>query len=115
MAYRAYFILNYYKNCSKYGTSELKYTSQVVWPSNNCSAKFKFFNKNTQICAYDRYSDACVGDSGGPLMIKKGDAFELIGLVSSGIGCNRPDMPGGYTRITRYLKWIHKALTHSNS
>lgn len=100
---------------SIYGASELRYTSQVVWPSGNCSAKLKFFNHNTQICAYDRYSDACVGDSGGPLMIKNGDVFELIGLVSNGIGCNRPDMPGGYTRITRYLKWINKALIHSNS
>ncbi|EEC15653.1 salivary secreted serine protease, putative, partial [Ixodes scapularis] len=121
MANRAYFILNNYRNSldfdvgSIYGASELRYTSQVVWPSDNCSAKLKFFNHNTQICAYDRYSDACVGDSGGPLMIKNGDVFELIGLVSNGIGCNRPDMPGGYTRITRYLKWIKKALIHSNS
>uniref|UniRef100_A0A6B0V6Y0 Putative trypsin-like serine protease n=1 Tax=Ixodes ricinus TaxID=34613 RepID=A0A6B0V6Y0_IXORI len=100
---------------AKYETSELRYTTQTVWPSDKCRKKLKNFNQNTQICAYDRYSDACVGDSGGPLMIQKGEAFELIGLVSNGIGCNRPDMPGGYTRITRYLKWIHKAITHSNN
>lgn len=39
--------------------------------------------------------DACWADSGGP-MISNDDG--LIGIVSTGIGCARPGLPGIYTR-----------------
>ncbi|CAG9138791.1 unnamed protein product, partial [Plutella xylostella] len=47
------------------------------------------------------------GDSGGPLTVERGDKrYELVGVVSWGIGCGRVGYPGVYTRVTKYLYWI---------
>lgn len=61
----------------------------------------------------DGGTDACLGDSGGPLMLPGGEDnnYYQIGIVSFGILCAHRDYPGVYTRITEFLDWIRTNVT----
>jgi len=51
--------------------------------------------------------DSCEGDSGGPLMVERGDGhWVLAGTVSHGIKCAAPYLPGVYMRTTFYKPWL---------
>ena len=52
-----------------------------------------------QICAAELLKDSCQGDSGGPLFARDGGTLVQVGLVSGGIGCAVPELPGYYAEI----------------
>lgn len=52
--------------------------------------------------------DACVGDSGGPLMVRQNGVFRQVGIVSQGDGCAMPGKYGIYTRVSNYANWIQQ-------
>ncbi|XP_024945953.1 transmembrane protease serine 9 [Cephus cinctus] len=55
--------------------------------------------------------DACQGDSGGPLHISGTyNHLEVVGIISWGRGCARPQFPGVYTKLTNYLGWLKNHL-----
>ncbi|XP_028967071.1 serine proteinase stubble [Galendromus occidentalis] len=56
--------------------------------------------------------DSCEGDSGGPLVLKDEESgqWNLIGIISWGIGCAMPNQPGVYTRITKFADWIKQII-----
>ncbi|XP_012215618.1 transmembrane protease serine 9-like [Linepithema humile] len=62
---------------------------------------------DNMICAGRSNQDSCQGDSGGPLLVQEADKLEIAGIVSWGVGCGRAGYPGVYTRVSRYLNWIH--------
>uniref|UniRef100_A0A1W7R9I8 limulus clotting factor C n=1 Tax=Hadrurus spadix TaxID=141984 RepID=A0A1W7R9I8_9SCOR len=52
--------------------------------------------------------DACLGDSGGTLLVRDGNVYSLAGIVSFGKGCAIKDVSGVYTNISRYTDWIYE-------
>ena len=53
--------------------------------------------------------DACQGDSGGPLIIR--ETRTLIGVVSFGEGCARPNKYGIYSNISNANEWIMSVIS----
>ncbi|KAJ8976732.1 hypothetical protein NQ317_004283 [Molorchus minor] len=50
--------------------------------------------------------DSCQGDSGGPAVV----GGNLVGIVSWGYGCARPDYPGIYTNVANLRSWIKEQI-----
>lgn len=49
--------------------------------------------------------DSCVGESGGPLVVKG----KATGITSWGFGCGQSGGPGVYTRLSNYNTWIRSS------
>jgi hypothetical protein len=99
-----------------YGSSvaTLRKVNIPIWKHSECQRVFNTFapgrltEKN--ICAGDgkRNKDACIGDSGGPLMQNVAGVWHQVGIVSWGKGCG--SFPGVYTRVDQFLSWIEKNI-----
>ena len=86
-----------------------------------CAASYFGVITDNVICAgYEPLTKgACYGDSGGPLMIQKGDGeWQQIGIVSFGPYSCVSAYGGGYdvfTRVSRYTAWIEGCVTDPDS
>ncbi|XP_071478203.1 uncharacterized protein [Diadema antillarum] len=66
-----------------------------------------------QLCAgwEDGRSDACSGDSGGPLQCQDDQGiWYLLGIVSFGQECGLERLPGVYTRVSTQLDFLQQVL-----
>jgi trypsin len=87
----------------------LRQVSLPVISKAKCTSYDQYQNvTDNQICAAKAGKDSCQGDSGGPLFQTISGRKVQVGLVSWGIGCAQPNEPGVYTRLGRYLGWMHE-------
>lgn len=87
--------------------AELQQATVVIDQDRTCTAVFNGSQEpaarsDVMLCAGgDGHHDACVGDSGGPLLVPGGAAGWIqIGVVSWGAGCAVRGVPGVYTRLS---------------
>jgi len=83
-------------------------------PQKVCNDSYAGFNDVTDsmICAGYKQGekDACQGDSGGPLVVKENNDFLLVGVVSWGEGCARPNKYGVYSKVNSVHNWINQTI-----
>ncbi|EDW92318.2 coagulation factor IX [Drosophila yakuba] len=102
-------------NITGWGNTNNNHTSQTLQTAmvynvklDFCSKKFTREVDESQICASNRYEDACLGDSGGPLsarIARDGRSLTFqYGIISFGSEkCNSHTV---YTNVTYYREWI---------
>ncbi|KAM5209578.1 kallikrein-7-like [Hipposideros larvatus] len=89
--------------------SELMCTDVRLISSQECKSVYKDLLGKSMLCAGipNSKTNACNGDSGGPLMCKG----TLQGLVSWGtFPCGQPNDPGVYTQVCKYINWINETM-----
>ncbi|XP_041783205.1 trypsin beta-like [Anopheles merus] len=82
----------------------------VISDFGTCNAVFGNLLTLGMLCAEAPGRDACQGDSGGALLCAGG---RVAGIVSFGDGCAKPGVPGVYTDVAHYEKWINGVLRNS--
>jgi secreted trypsin-like serine protease len=95
---------------------ELLFVRLTMRSHGYCDREYGAIDDASQLCIGSSRAgeDSCQGDSGGPVFSGEGVAMRLIGLVSYGNGCGRKGVPGVYTRVSRYAKWIDENTTKLN-
>ncbi|XP_017393532.1 plasminogen-like [Cebus imitator] len=104
-------------NTGTFGAGILKEARLSVIENKVCN-RYELLNgrvRSTELCAGDLAggTDSCQGDSGGPLVCFKKDKYILQGVTSWGLGCARPNKPGVYVRVSRYVTWIEGMMRNN--
>ncbi|MFL5844554.1 MAG: S1 family peptidase [Solirubrobacteraceae bacterium] len=87
---------------------ELLFVRLTMRSHGYCDRVYGEIDDASQLCIGSKRAgeDSCQGDSGGPVFSGEGAATRLVGLVSFGNGCGRKDIPGVYSRVSWFAKWI---------
>ncbi|XP_023565508.1 vitamin K-dependent protein C isoform X7 [Octodon degus] len=98
-------------------TSVLSSIRIPVAPRDECIQVMQNVVSENMLCAgiLGDTRDACDGDSGGPMVASFQGTWFLVGLVSWGEGCGLPTNYGVYTKVSRYLDWIHSHIRDKDS
>ncbi len=78
-----------------------------------CSNAYPRGVTERMICAGypEGQKDACYGDSGGPLIVRDAEGVvKLVGVVSWGEGCARPNKYGVYSKVNAVVDWIQETV-----
>ncbi|XP_069990543.1 venom peptide isomerase heavy chain [Penaeus vannamei] len=90
-------------------TPHLHEATVAILPLDSCRVYGDLFT-DSMLCGAGDGRDACQGDSGGPLLQEVASKWYLVGVISFGNGCGRPDYPGVYVDVSKYTEWITTIL-----
>ncbi|KAM6429105.1 transmembrane protease serine 11E-like [Rhynochetos jubatus] len=95
-----------------YSVNQLRQAEVKIISTATCNRRQVYAGAITpgMLCAgyLEGQVDACQGDSGGPLVhANSRGIWYLVGIVSWGDECGKPNKPGVYTRVTYYRNWIN--------
>ena len=98
-------------NATKKHLDELREINVKIIPKEQTAYNHNIVTNN-MICANNIINgvvcDACTGDSGGPAIIFIKNKWIIVGIVSWGSSCAKKNLPGVYTKVSSYHKWIRK-------
>uniref|UniRef100_A0A8W7Q0B9 Peptidase S1 domain-containing protein n=1 Tax=Anopheles coluzzii TaxID=1518534 RepID=A0A8W7Q0B9_ANOCL len=104
-------------NMGQTGTNILRTAAVPIISTKECLRWHSSKNINVELfnemfCAghSDGHQDACLGDSGGPLIINDRGRYTLIGITSAGFGCGVDHQPGIYHNVQKTIKWIQSVI-----
>jgi hypothetical protein len=98
-------------------SDELRQVSLPIVSNDDCNVPYQGEITDNMLCAGlpQGGEDACQGDSGGPLVVPvSSGTYKQAGVVSFGKQCALPDIPGVYTRVSRYIDWIASKMGGSS-
>ncbi|XP_048489321.1 trypsin-1 [Plutella xylostella] len=99
------------------GTNMLRSASVPILSTEQCitwhqSKQISVEIHAEMICAghSDGHQDACLGDSGGPLIVLDSGRYYLAGITSAGFGCGVDHQPGIYHNVKTTARWIRTVI-----
>ncbi|XP_039268389.2 enteropeptidase-like [Styela clava] len=91
------------------GPSSEKLKQATIAVQSGTKCVYGAYDWKLMICAGGhKDQDTCRGDSGGPLLCKRGSEWFIDGVTSFGDACGLEGVAGGYTRVSSYIKWIRE-------
>jgi len=102
----------------KTGTNVLQKVLVPVIPNDECrrwhhQKHIRVELHDEMFCAGHRNGlmDACLGDSGGPLIVMNEGRWTLAGITSAGFGCAVDRQPGIYHKVSHTARWIRAQIS----
>lgn len=104
------------------GTNHLRFATVPILSKEQCvdwhqSKQILVEIHSEMICAghSDGHQDACLGDSGGPLIVLDSGRYYLVGITSAGFGCGVDHQPGIYHNVKITSHWIKGVIGARNN
>jgi secreted trypsin-like serine protease len=92
-----------------FASEQLREVTVPITTDAGCTTAYgSAFVASSMICAGlpGGGKDSCQGDSGGPLVVQGGEQRLQMSIVSWGVGCARPGLPGVYTRLANFFTFV---------